>query len=141
MKTRILIFLCAIMLLSCKEDNTEPVPFRIFTRSPVLMSGSTTTYMLKGTAVTEGGLEIYECGFIYTQNASQNNNLPNYNNPTGTIRQNIYINGKLPPGNFEMQVLLVSGQIYYIAAFAKVHNRKTGQDEVITGSHVQLNVP
>jgi hypothetical protein len=139
MKRSILIFLCAILLLSCKKDNNTPDALRIFTRSPVNTGSTGSSYTLKGTIVKESSVEIAECGFIYTQNSTQNNNLPNYYNPTGTMRTNISLNQKTPPANFEAPALLVSGQYYYIAAYVKIHNSKTGQDEIITGPYVLLS--
>ena len=139
MKRSILIFLCAILLLSCKKDNNNgPDAIRIFTRGPVNLGGTGSTYMLKGTIVKEGGVEIAECGFIYTQNGTQNNNFPDYNNPTNTLRINIPLNKNTPPVNFETSALLVSGQFYYIAAYVRVYNSKTGQDDIITGPYVLL---
>jgi hypothetical protein len=138
MKRSILISCCALMLLCCKKDNYEPTVFRMFTRTPVLLGN--TTYMLKGTIVAESSLEVVEYGFLYTQNTSPNNNFPAYNSAS-TNRANILFSGKIPPGNFETQTLLVSGQFYYITAFVKVYDPKNARDEVYTGSQVLFKIP
>jgi hypothetical protein len=140
MKIKILLFLSALIVFSCKKDKSdvEPVAFRLLTRQVVLLSN--TTYMFKGTIISQNNIQMREGGFLYTANTAFNSSPVDYFN-SNTIKIPYFKGGTVTPGNYETQVLLVSGKYYNVVTYAVVYNSATQKDEVYTGSQMQFLVP